>query len=284
MDATYVHWGVGSHKDERLEDEQLTDHTNERRGDQSNKQPIDVIDVFTTASSTGDWSIDLPQQSASINWTFTITAMNSNAQSTDDAIVLTDIAFGLVFFCSGQSNMEMSIPLIDQSIKLLNELIDGSIDRSIEPIDPSIIQSLDPSIKLTGLRLFAVENHFADEPAINVDSRWGRYDPSINQTKWTKPSIDRLTDRQIKRSMNQSRSQPVQHVTQSEIDRSIRRSFDQAGDPFYPPTRPFSALCYLTGRSIYLSLNGSMPIGLITAAWGQEIIKSLSQPHVVTLN
>lgn len=67
---------------------------------------VDVdIRVTTMADlKSGRWTIDLPPQPASDNHTIHITDGNKS-------IVLEDIAFGDVFLCSGQSNMEFTVPL-----------------------------------------------------------------------------------------------------------------------------------------------------------------------------
>ncbi|CAJ1925601.1 unnamed protein product [Cylindrotheca closterium] len=62
----------------------------------------DKLVAFGIANARGNWKIELPPQSAGAGHTLTI----SDGSST---IVLKDIAFGDVFLCSGQSNMQLSV-------------------------------------------------------------------------------------------------------------------------------------------------------------------------------
>jgi sialate O-acetylesterase len=60
--------------------------------------------AFSIASNvTGIWSVDIPPQRAGSGYALHIT---DGSQS----IVLEDVAFGDVYLCSGQSNMQMSVP------------------------------------------------------------------------------------------------------------------------------------------------------------------------------
>ena len=62
------------------------------------------VTVFAIADSTGSWTVDLPPQMASAGHVIEII-------SDDDltTIRLEDVAFGDMYLCSGQSNMEMSV-------------------------------------------------------------------------------------------------------------------------------------------------------------------------------
>ena len=57
--------------------------------------------VFSNADWTGSWSAELPPQAAGVGHTITISDGSS-------AISLEDIAFGDVYLCSGQSNMDFT--------------------------------------------------------------------------------------------------------------------------------------------------------------------------------
>merc|ERR1712216_22215 len=59
----------------------------------------------TTADSSGDWDISLDPQEAAIGLTISL-QFNAPPGRT---VLLTNIAFGDVYFCSGQSNMEFSL-------------------------------------------------------------------------------------------------------------------------------------------------------------------------------
>jgi hypothetical protein len=248
MDSTYVHWNVAYHSD-----------------DQTTYQPsVDpLITLDTVSSSSGDWSIDLPQQSASINWTITITAsdQSSDPSMAKQTITLSDISFGDVFFCSGQSNMEMPLAYVKQSVKYLHEIVTDRYDPSIRP---ALDFDVSPSIKFSGIRLFSVEKAYSGIPLDDVRPEY--HDGS----RWSRVSLFHLTDGQVTHADSQSE------------EPSIDTSFYPIQDPYRALTRPFSALCYITGREIYLSLDGTVPIGLISSSVGMTLtIKhSLKQPDL----
>ena len=58
--------------------------------------------VVTMATRNSTWSLDLPPQPAGTGHTIVLA-------SGQDSITLTDIAFGDVYLCSGQSNMQFSV-------------------------------------------------------------------------------------------------------------------------------------------------------------------------------
>jgi len=56
----------------------------------------------TTTDATGHWEVELPPQDASYGRQVTV-------QTADDTLEFTDVAFGDVFLCSGQSHMQFSV-------------------------------------------------------------------------------------------------------------------------------------------------------------------------------
>jgi sialate O-acetylesterase len=66
-------------------------------------QPSGVEEV-TTADSDGTWRVLLPPMAASLGHTLLIFS------SSGENATLADIAFGDVFLCGGQSNMEFAVP------------------------------------------------------------------------------------------------------------------------------------------------------------------------------
>lgn len=70
---------------------------------QPSSTPSTVV-VFSIANDDGVWSVNLPPQPASSGRTILI------EDGVGTVIVLDDVAFGDVYLCSGQSNMEMSVP------------------------------------------------------------------------------------------------------------------------------------------------------------------------------
>ena len=63
---------------------------------------LDSTKLTTTASAAGDWSLALPAQPASHGRTITV-------QGDGAALTLSDVAFGDVYLCSGQSNMQANL-------------------------------------------------------------------------------------------------------------------------------------------------------------------------------
>jgi len=99
-----------------------------------------VYKVF--ADMTGNWTVTFEPQDASIGRT--ITLMEGNQKLT-----LTNIAFGDVFVCSGQSNMEFSVG--------------DSFDNAT---------AIPDSINYPNLRLFTIAKHSSLIPLVNTTNRW----------------------------------------------------------------------------------------------------------------
>ena len=93
--------------------------------------------------ATGWWRLELPAQPASVNHTLTIRGDNQS-------LALTDIAFGDVYLCSGQSNMEMTL---------------GDAFTANESIADAVNYPL--------LRLLTVDRAPSLEPLNDTNSRWG---------------------------------------------------------------------------------------------------------------
>ena len=109
--------------------------------------------AFALADDDGKWLIELPPQSAGMNHVIEL-----SDSSDDDSVVLNDIAFGDVFLCSGQSNMEMS----------MNAAFNGTAE-------------VEDSINYPGIRVANVKLTVADSPQEDVDSKadyvWARSSP-----------------------------------------------------------------------------------------------------------
>jgi sialate O-acetylesterase len=100
------------------------------------------VSEFSIASSTdGSWSIDFPPQPAGAGHAIEITDGVTK-------IVLQDIAFGDVYLCSGQSNMEMSVSAV--------------FNAGLE---------IEDSIHYPDVRLATVNRTIADTPQTNVGSK-----------------------------------------------------------------------------------------------------------------
>jgi len=167
------------------------------------------VPIKTTANSTtGNWSVLLPPQVGSLTpHTIVIEGDNST-------IKLTDVLYGDVWLCSGQSNMEFNV----------KSDYDGA-------------SLVDDSINYPYLRLFIHQRIKSQTPSQESVTRFP------DNTSWAVSS------------------------------------------PFYvggPGTFSFySAVCYLFGRNVYQSLNGSLPIGLIQTSWSATSVETWSSPEAI---
>ena len=106
----------------------------------------DIKDIaFSIADCCGSWSIDLPPQPAGSGHQITVTDGSST-------LTLEDIAFGDVYLCSGQSNMEVSVQ--------------GAFDSDTE---------IEDSIHYPDLRLATVNKATSDTPERDVPSKAENY-------------------------------------------------------------------------------------------------------------
>ena len=165
---------------------------------------VDVTVVTYAKEKDGSWSIDLPPQPAGDGHSIII----CDGMST---IKLEDVAFGDVFLCSGQSNMEMTLS--------------SAFNGTDEVAD---------SINYPNIRLATVAMVTADVPMEDVASK--------TYYKWARSSPQAVTGK-----------------------RSLQR-----WDPV------FSATCYFFGRDLYLSMNATVPIGLVTSCWGGQKVETFS--------
>ena len=60
-------------------------------------------------STDGTWGLELEPQEACISATLTITISRDQQKTNEEMITLNNVAFGDVFFCSGQSNMLLTV-------------------------------------------------------------------------------------------------------------------------------------------------------------------------------
>lgn len=170
---------------------------------------------FDIASdSDGSWSINFPPKPAGADHSIRIEAQID--ESTEE-ILLDDIAFGDVFLCSGQSNMELNV--------------DDSFD---------FVQELEDSVNYPNLRLATVNLTAEDEPMDDVLSKAFYV--------WARSGVD---------SVSGYDSNKVRYGV-------------------------YSAACYFFGRDLYKSMDGQVPIGLVTAAWGGQRIESFSSPDALS--
>ena len=112
-----------------------------------------TVQTVTSKEEDHSWFVDLPPQPASTGHTL-------NISTSFTSILLEDIAFGDVYFCSGQSNMQFSVI--------------GAMNGAKEIQD---------SIHYPHIRLATVERVMADQPQRDVPSRienvtWTRSQPS----------------------------------------------------------------------------------------------------------
>ena len=151
-----------------------------------------------TVTAAGTWSVQLPATDTSL---FNTIGVSDGTTS----IELQDVAFGDVYLCSGQSNMQIS----------LNYSFGGA-------------EAIAAASQYHDIRLFSYYSSYNDTP---MDEQTAvAYSPDT----WVLPRKDTL-------------------------------------QPFWDPMNPwayFSATCYWTGKYIYDSLNGTIPIGLVQSSFG----------------
>jgi hypothetical protein len=100
----------------------------------------------TTANSSGGWLVQLaPQQASAKNHSLAVSFSISGRRR-----VLTNVAFGDVFLCSGQSNMEFSL---NHAFNASNEIADAS--------------------RYPGLRMFTAAHAVANGPQADVGDKTG---------------------------------------------------------------------------------------------------------------
>jgi len=208
-----------------------------------------LIESNATATATakvdagGNWLVDLPEQPASapsLVRGFTVLVKGDCAGC---SVNLTDVLFGDVWVCGGQSNMEFSVA----------EMFDR--DRVID------------TAGLPGLRLFAVQKNKSQTPAEEVIDRqyasgWVRsapqtvcgaeynndgYNPPFNATAYCGP-----------------------HCGPSAAVKSFARK----------TWGYFSAVCFVHGRAL-LRDTGPWKSGGTSTSWASALsVVSLAHPHV----
>jgi sialate O-acetylesterase len=132
-----------------------------------------VSDTDVNVSSQGDWHVQLLPQTPAVGYTITIALMEKQKATTTrdatgagegeprviDSISLTDVAFGDVFLCAGQSNMEMSIH--------------GVFNASEEILD---------AFHYPALRMFTAARNMSVSPEWDVPSKSTPYSWTISGT------------------------------------------------------------------------------------------------------
>jgi len=157
-----------------------------------------ATDGYTASVTNKKWEIKLKKYPAGGPYDVSVKASK--------VTTYTNVLFGDVHLCSGQSNMEMAVANAENSA-----------------------QEIKDSINYPNLRLFRVARNDASTPQDNVGGQWRPASPDSVSGNWA----------------------------------------DVNG---------FSAACYFYGRSIYKSLNASVPIGLIETDWGGTRVETWMSP------
>eukprot|EP00563_Minutocellus_polymorphus_P017739 CAMPEP_0197720292 /NCGR_PEP_ID=MMETSP1434-20131217/3704_1 /TAXON_ID=265543 /ORGANISM="Minutocellus polymorphus, Strain CCMP3303" /LENGTH=543 /DNA_ID=CAMNT_0043305137 /DNA_START=238 /DNA_END=1869 /DNA_ORIENTATION=+ len=130
----------------------------------------EIGEASTTVQDDGAWVINLPPREASAGpHTLTILGSRSTTGTSASAVTLKNVAFGDVFLCSGQSNMEFAVA--------------GAFNSDAEIAD---------SINYPNLRLANVNKTIADDPQDRVGSKspyvWAVSAPDAFGASWQWPS------------------------------------------------------------------------------------------------
>ena len=111
-----------------------------------------IVSVSTIVKQDGSWITELPPQEAGSDHKIIIT-------DRDTSITLEDIAFGDVYLCSGQSNMELSVPVIFSA----SSEIEDSINY--------------PNLRLATVKKVKSDKPQDDAPSKSPDYAWARSGP-----------------------------------------------------------------------------------------------------------
>ena len=190
----------------------------------------------SAAAGTGEWIVRLPPQPAS-HGPFTLRIL---ARSGDDAagsstsiesITVTDLAFGDVWLCAGQSNMQFTVA--------------ASFDAATHIAESATVGD--------GIRIATVAMTAADVERDDVASA-AATDPAYakngQRSAWAKAFPDAFNP-----PVAPDPSQP----------------YGGWGDMGW-----FSAACWFHGLELYVRSNRTVPVGLISAAWGGQAIEPFS--------
>ena len=216
-------------------------------------------------ATTGAFEVLLPPTPASSPPHHTVT-ISTSSSSLNESRTFHSVAFGDVYLCSGQSNMELNIAnafAADETIR--------------------------DSVNYPDLRLFTINKTVADRPLNDSFSRF----PASLGSSWL-PSSPLSTnnswvDEVHHKSHSPSQPAPPQTALLPLVD-----------TPLTPPPSPslvvcapqvftfygyFSAVCYHSGVSLYTTLQQSgqqVPIGLIETCWSGTRIQVWMSPEALS--
>ena len=205
----------------------------------------------TTAGVDGLWKVALPPQPA------TLTPAEIKVTSGSVDITLTNVVFGDVILCSGQSNMEF---VLSSAINATAEIAAADSYPYIRVVDGPQ-QNSDP------LPLKSPAN--ASVPHNNLF--YNRMNWSVASSKTVGHGSDNccgrraLSDQDI---LDQSRA--ALHDTSHELSAA-------AGSGF-------SAVCWFAARDLFNSLGGSVPIGAIDQSYGGTSIQFWMSPDAIAVS
>ncbi len=163
--------------------------------------------------SDGRWFTKIRPQPAGTD--YFIEVQQLPITSSNPIYVFDNVAFGDVYLCGGQSNMQFTV----------NMSYNGSAEVA--------------AANYSDIRIYSVSMDYSDVPYINVQGN-----PGVGRGTW-------------------------QPVTPSVI-----------GGPEW---NFFSGACYFFGRDLFLALNSSVPIGLLSSNYGGTIIEGWMTPEWIAL-
>jgi sialate O-acetylesterase len=193
--------------------------------------------TFSIASNkSGIWSVDFPPQRAGSGYSIHITDGSKS-------IVLEDVAFGDVYLCSGQSNMQMSVPAT------FNASAEVRKDRKNVHYEMILVQNR----LICHFCCFLLPNKILDS----------NHYPNLRLA-----TVDLVT------------ADTPQNDAPSKATYTWARSSPMAvngGNGF----AYYSATCYYFGRELHQAMQGKVPIGLVTACWGGQTVETFSSPDAL---
>ena len=208
------------------------------------------LTLSALASSDGSFEFLLPPQSASSSHTLTV-------KSSTGSRTFSNVAFGDVYICSGQSNMSVHtaaacdsphcwLPLSSSIRAAVCVLCCASNAREMgvrEAFDAD--EAITDSIYYPDLRLFTINKTVSTAP---MNDTFDRFPASLGSS-WLPSS-------------------PT----------SVNGTWYDDVFTFYGY---FSAVCFYSGRDLYQRLGGKVPIGLIETCWSGTRIATWSSPEAL---
>lgn len=202
-------------------------------------------DTTTSASTVvpanGSWVVSLPPQKASTGWTVTVTAGRDLSKRTT---VLKNVAFGDVYLCSGQSNMEVRVA------DVFNASAEIAASGSY------------PGIRMWTAANVIANNRQSDIPYLQNSTQVPKGDDigPYAASAWAVSAPAAFPKKAKEGFMSYNNDDPLGAFGKEDW---------------------FSAVCFFFGRDVYISQGGAVPVGLMASDWGGQPIEPFMSPDAL---